>query len=110
VIVLSLGTLASIVLLTTTLIVLWPQLKSSGAPNVSSLDGTSLLHTGALDCSLITARLSEVDASNTDELRRAGLFVVALVNGKLVPIDTYQHNELSLPELGKFDDNADTNK
>ena len=97
--VLALGTVASIVLFGAAVAVIWPQLKPSSAPNVNSIDGTSLLHVGALDFSMVTARLSGVDIGSTDELRRAGVFVVTLVDGKLVPVDTNEPGEFPLEDL-----------
>ncbi|KAI0319675.1 hypothetical protein OF83DRAFT_761173 [Amylostereum chailletii] len=85
--ILALGTAASIILLLIAIDILAPQVRTPKfVHDRAPLDGVSLLQVASLDTTPITERLADVDPNATEARRRAGLFPVIVVDGKLVPV------------------------
>ncbi|KAI0320946.1 hypothetical protein OF83DRAFT_1168868 [Amylostereum chailletii] len=98
ILVLVLGTLASVLLLGLALLILQPHFhpangtrrrdfrSSISSFKSSPLDGVGLLQVTALDNALIAERLGNIDPNDVERRRRAAMFPVAIINGRLTPI------------------------
>ncbi|KAI0319673.1 hypothetical protein OF83DRAFT_760817 [Amylostereum chailletii] len=85
--VLALGTGASIILLLIAIDILAPQIRAVESVQARTpLNGVSLLQIASLDTTSVTERLAGIDPNATEVRRRAGLFNVTVVDGKLVPV------------------------
>ena len=60
------------------------------------LDGVGLLQITALDNSPIAARLGNIDPNDIPRRRRAAMFPVAIIDGRLVPVGTDE----AMPDAG----------
>jgi hypothetical protein len=80
------GLAPAVVPLVAALVVVWPSTRCSVATGVP-LEGTSLLEVTSLDTLRIAARLADAGALGPMTWRRAGLFMVAVVDRQLVPVD-----------------------
>jgi hypothetical protein len=80
------GLAFAVVPLVAALVIVWPSTMRSAATGVS-LDGTCLLEVTSLDTSGVAARLADAGGLGPMMRRRAGMFMVAVVDGQLVPVD-----------------------
>ncbi|KAI0031384.1 hypothetical protein K488DRAFT_86872 [Vararia minispora EC-137] len=84
---LMVGFVSSVLLLIAAITILRPIVKLDRDAS-SVLDGTSLLQVMSLDTSRVAARLAEAGGRGGIAQRRAGMFLVKIVDGKLVPIES----------------------
>jgi hypothetical protein len=86
---LLLGAISSVALLVVTAVILFAGKSGAGVKDGASvpLDGVSLLQVTSLDTSHVAARLADVDANDAAARRRAGMFLVTVVDGRLVPVE-----------------------
>ena len=83
---LILGMMFSFILLVVTVIIVWPSMRAEERTGVP-LQGVSLLEVTSLDNARVASQLTDVNINDMVVRSPAGMFMVMVVDGQLVPVE-----------------------